>query len=277
MKLVSFETGGASHVGIVDGEDILLVTDPTWPGAHTLRAMIERGELAAAQAHATTRIPFASVALQPPVTDPPRIWCVGVNYHEHRLEVGREPTGHPTIFTRTPQSQVGHGVAFKVPAISTDLDYEAEIAIVIGKGGRNIAEADAFDHVAGYSCYNDATIRDWQRHTTQWIPGKNFEDIGSFGPWLVTPDEMPPLDQIRVTARLNGKIMQEAMATDMIFSIPEIIAYVSTFTTLLPGDVIATGTPGGVGAKRTPPVWMKPGDTIEIEVTGVGILSNGIA
>ena len=132
------------------------------------------------------------------------------------------------------------------------------------------------EHVAGYSCYNDATIRDWQRHTTQWIPGKNFEGLGSFGPWLVTPDEMPPLADVSVTARLNGQVMQHAAATDMIFSIPEIIAYISAFTTLLPGDVIATGTPGGVGAKRTPPVWMKPGDTVEVEVTGVGILSNGI-
>lgn len=277
MKLVSFETGSATHVGIVDGQDVLVVTDASWPGGPTLRAMIERDELAAARAHATKRVPLAGVTLLPPVIDPPRIWCVGVNYHEHRIEVGREPTGHPTIFTRTPESQVGHGVPFKVPAISTDLDYEAEIAIVIGKGGRNIAAADALDHVVGYSCYNDVTIRDWQRHTTQWIPGKNFEGLGSFGPWLVTPDEMPPLEDMRVTARLNGQVMQEAMATDMIFSIPEVIAYISAFTSLLPGDVIATGTPGGVGAKRNPPVWMKPGDTIEIEVTGVGILSNGIA
>ena len=201
---------------------------------------------------------------------------MGVNYHEHRLEVGREPTERPTIFTRTPQSQVGHGVGFAVPAVSANLDYEAEIAIVIGKGGRNITPAAAMEHVAGYSCYNDATIRDWQRHTTQWIPGKNFEGLGSFGPWLVTPDEMPPLADVSVTARLNGQVMQHAAATDMIFSIPEIIAYISAFTTLLPGDVIATGTPGGVGAKRTPPVWMKPGDTVEVEVTGVGILSNGI-
>lgn len=277
MKLVSFENGAGPQVGIVDGDDVLIVTDAGWTGGKTLRAMIERDELAAAKAHASARVPLASVNLLPPVLDPPRIWCVGVNYDEHRREVGREPTGHPTIFTRTPQSQVGHGVPFKVPAVSTDLDYEAEIAIVIGKGGRDIAPADAFDHIVGYSCYNDATIRDFQRHTTQWIPGKNFEDLGSFGPWLVTPDEMPPLGDIRLTARLNGQIMQDAMATDMLFPIPAIIAYISTFTTLLPGDVIATGTPGGVGAKRTPPVWMKPGDTIEIEVTGVGILSNGIA
>ena len=276
MKLVSFASGSAAQVGIVDGNDILVVTDASWSGGATQRAIIERDELAAAKAHAKTRVPLASVTLLPPVIDPPRIWCVGVNYHEHRLEVGREPTERPTIFTRTPQSQVGQGVAFAVPAVSANLDYEAEIAIVIGKGGRNIAQAAAMDHVVGYSCYNDATIRDWQRHTTQWIPGKNFEGLGSFGPWLVTPDEMPPLADVSVTARLNGQVMQHAAATDMIFSIPEIIAYISAFTTLLPGDVIATGTPGGVGAKRTPPVWMKPGDTVEVEVTGVGILSNGI-
>ncbi len=281
MKLVSFAAQGATQVGIVDGDDILVVTDASWTGGTTLRALIERDELAAAKAHvqgpATKRVPLAGVTLLPPVLDPPRIWCVGVNYHDHRKEVGRDETGHPTIFTRTPQSQVGHGAPIAVPAISTDLDYEAEIAVVIGKGGRNIAQADAMGHIAGFSCYNDATIRDWQRHTTQWIPGKNFEGVGSFGPWLVTPDDMPPLEEIQVTARLNGQVMQQAVATDMIFPIAEVIAYLSTVTTLLPGDVIATGTPGGVGAKRTPPVWMKPGDTIEIEVTGVGVLSNPIA
>jgi 2-keto-4-pentenoate hydratase/2-oxohepta-3-ene-1,7-dioic acid hydratase in catechol pathway len=238
--------------------------------------MIERGELAAAKAHAKTRIALVGLKLLPPVSDPPRIWCVGVNYHEHRIETGRDPTGQPTIFTRTPQSQVGQGVAMAVPAVSEQMDYEAEIAVVIGRSGRNIAKADALDHVAGYSCYNDVSIRDWQRHTTQWIPGKNFEGLGAFGPWLVTPDEMPAPEQMRVIARLNGQVVQDAVAADMIFSISEIIAYLSTFTTLLPGDVIATGTPGGVGAKRTPPLWMKAGDVIEIEVAGVGVLSNPI-
>jgi 2-keto-4-pentenoate hydratase/2-oxohepta-3-ene-1,7-dioic acid hydratase in catechol pathway len=276
MKLVSYIVEGSAQVGIVNGDDILIITDTNWSGGKTLRALIQNDELGAAKAHATQHIPLASVQLLPPIFDPPRIWCVGVNYHEHRIETGRDPTEQPTIFTRTPQSQVGQGVPMAVPAVSDRMDYEAEIAIVIGKAGRNISEADALNHVAGYSCYNDVSIRDWQRHTSQWIPGKNFEGLGAFGPWLVTPDEMPAPDQMRVTARLNGQVVQDAVASDMIFSIPEIIAYLSTFTTLLPGDVIATGTPGGVGAKRTPPLWMKAGDVVEIEVAGVGILSNPI-
>lgn len=276
MKFVSYGSASGPQVGIVEGDEVLVVTDASWSGGQSLRAIIERGELEAASAHAKDRIALASLQLLPPVFDPPRIWCVGVNYHEHRIETGRDPTEQPTIFTRTPQSQVGQGAPLAVPAVSDRMDYEAEIAIVIGKPGRNIAEAEALAHVAGYSCYNDVSIRDWQRHTSQWIPGKNFEGLGAFGPWLVTPDEMPAPDKMSVIARLNGVVLQDAVASEMIFSIPEIIAYLSTFTTLLPGDVIATGTPGGVGAKRTPPVWMKAGDSIEIEVAGVGVLRNPI-
>ncbi len=186
----------------------------------------------------------------------------------------RDPTEQPTVFLRSPQSQVGHGVPLAVPKVSDKMDYEAEIAIVIGKAGRTIKKANAAAHIAGYSCYNDVSIRDWQRHTTQWTPGKNFEGLGAFGPWLVTPEDMPAPDQLRVMGRLNGQLVQDALAADMIFSIPEIIAYLSSFTTLLPGDVIATGTPGGVGSKRNPPLWMKTGDSIEIEVSGVGVLKN---
>jgi 2-keto-4-pentenoate hydratase/2-oxohepta-3-ene-1,7-dioic acid hydratase in catechol pathway len=276
MKLVSYEASDGPKVGVVEGDDLMVITDAGWKGGKTLRAMIENGELDAAKAHASHRVPLASVKLLPPLFDPPRIWCVGVNYHDHRIETGRDPTEQPTIFTRTPQSQVGQGAPMAVPSISERMDYEAEIAIVIGKAGRNISEANALDHVAGYSCYNDVSIRDWQRHTSQWTPGKNFEGLGAFGPWLVTPDEMPAPEAMRVIARLNGQMVQDALASDMIFSIPEIIVYLSTFTTLLPGDVIATGTPGGVGAKRTPPLWMKAGDVVEIEVAGVGILSNPI-
>jgi 2-keto-4-pentenoate hydratase/2-oxohepta-3-ene-1,7-dioic acid hydratase in catechol pathway len=276
MKFATFDSADGPQVGLVEDDKIRVVTDDSWSGGKTLRAIIERGEMVAAAAHPGQTMPLAGVRLLPPVTDPPRIWCVGVNYHEHRIETGRDPTEQPTIFTRTAQSQVGHGAALSVPTVSDRMDYEAEIAIVIGKPGRAIALADAIDHVAGYSCYNDVSIRDWQRHTTQWIPGKNFEGLGAFGPWLVTPDAMPAPDAMRVTARLNGAVVQDAVASDMIFSIAEIIVYLSTFTTLLSGDVIATGTPGGVGAKRTPPLWMKAGDTIAIEVAGVGVLTNPI-
>jgi 2-keto-4-pentenoate hydratase/2-oxohepta-3-ene-1,7-dioic acid hydratase in catechol pathway len=181
------------------------------------------------------------------------------------------------VFLRVAASQTGHLQPIVLPPESSQLDYEAEIAIVIGKGGRRITEADAWNHIAGYSAYNDGSVRDWQRHTAQFTPGKNFDRTGAFGPWLVTRGEIEDGEELLVESRLNGKVMQHATTAMMIFPIPRLIAYCSTFTTLEPGDVIVTGTPGGVGARRTPPVWMKAGDKIEIEVGKVGVLVNTIA
>ncbi|HCB74640.1 MAG TPA: 5-oxopent-3-ene-1,2,5-tricarboxylate decarboxylase, partial [Sphingomonas bacterium] len=189
----------------------------------------------------------------------------------------RAKVEHPSIFIRFADTLVAHGQPIVRPRASGDLDYEAELAVVIGKGGRAISEADALAHVAGYGCFNDASVRDWQWHTTQFAPGKNFPGTGAFGPWLVTPDEAGDLADVRVISRLNGQTMQDQPVRDMIFPIAKIIAYVSAFTALSPGDVIATGTPGGVGAKRTPPVWMQPGDRIEIDIGPIGTLSNFIA
>ena len=189
---------------------------------------------------------------------------------------GRALTEKPAIFVRMPASQVAHGQAIIRPPESERLDYEGEIAIVIGQGGRRIAEADAWSHIAGYSCYNDGSIRDWQNHTTQWTAGKNYWRTGGFGPWLVTADEIKPNQQMTLTTRLNGVELQRATTDMMIHSIPRQIAYISTFIPLLPGDVIVTGTPGGVGNKRTPQLFMKPGDTVEIEVDAVGILRNSV-
>jgi 2-keto-4-pentenoate hydratase/2-oxohepta-3-ene-1,7-dioic acid hydratase in catechol pathway len=211
------------------------------------------------------------------IPNPDKIICVGLNYQEHVVETGRDNTEQPAIFLRLPESQVGHRQPILRPRESKNLDYEAEIAVIIGTAGRRISQKDAWSHVAGYSCYNDGSVRDWQRHTIQWTAGKNFVQTGGFGPWMVTADEIPPGTTMTLSCRLNGERMQHASTEQMIFKIPKIIEYVSTWITLVPGDVLVTGTPGGVGARRTPPVWMKPGDKVEIEIDKVGILENSIA
>jgi 2-keto-4-pentenoate hydratase/2-oxohepta-3-ene-1,7-dioic acid hydratase in catechol pathway len=180
------------------------------------------------------------------------------------------------IFLRVPESQVGHGRPIVCPRESDQLDFEAELAVVIGKAGRRIAAADALSHVAGISCYNDGSVRDWQLATGQWSPGKNFPATGAFGPWMVTADELDPGTALRLRCRLNGEVMQDTTTDLMIFPIPTLIAFVSTWTTLEVGDVIVTGTPGGVGLRRDPPVWMKHGDVVEIELDGVGVLRNPV-
>jgi 2-keto-4-pentenoate hydratase/2-oxohepta-3-ene-1,7-dioic acid hydratase in catechol pathway len=217
------------------------------------------------------------VTFLPVIPHPGKIWCCGLNYGEHVREVGREPPEKPMFFLRFADSQVGHDQPIVLPAESTQLDYEGEIAVVIGKPGRRISEADSWNHIAGYACYNDATLRDWQRHTQQWAPGKNFWHTGGFGPWLTTSDEIAPNELMTLTTRLNGKVMQHATTAMMLHSIPRQIAYASTVSPLRAGDVIVTGTPGGVGARREPPIWMKAGDVIEVEIDKVGILRNRIA
>ena len=180
------------------------------------------------------------------------------------------------LFLRLAESQVGHQQPILRPRESKNLDYEAEIALVIGRAGRRISQQDSWNHIAGYSCYNDGSVRDWQRHTIQWTAGKNFARTGGFGPWMVTADEIPAGTLLTLSCRLNGERMQHASTEQMIFKIPKLIEYISSFTTLAPGDVIVTGTPGGVGARRNPPVWMKPGDKVEVEIDKVGVLVNTI-
>lgn len=278
MKLVSFSHDGAAHVGCIAGEDVVVLTGSGWSGASTLGAIFSQGQIEALQKRASVsdwRLPLDSIKYLPVVSDPPRVFCVGVNYEEHRLETGRDRAPAPIIFLRTAQSQAAHDATVVIPPVSTKIDYEGEIAVVIGKGGRQINKAAAMEHVWGYSAYNDISIRDWQTHTQQWTPGKNFDGSGPFGPWLVTSDEMPSkIEDIKLETRLNGEVMQSGHAGQMIFSIAEQIEYISTFTELLPGDVIVTGTPGGVGVKRDPQIFMKSGDIVEVEVTGVGVLSN---
>jgi 2-keto-4-pentenoate hydratase/2-oxohepta-3-ene-1,7-dioic acid hydratase in catechol pathway len=280
MKLASFRLGQAATYGIVAGDGVIDLGRRIGARYPDLKALIAHGALADAARAAEGQQPDAGtgeVAFLPPIPNPGKIFCIGLNYDEHRQESGRDKTENPSVFTRFAESQVGHRRPMLCPRESDKFDYEGEIAIVIGKPGRRIAEADAWDHVIGYSCYNDGSVRDWQRHTTQWIPGKNFVATGAFGPWMVSADEIPPGTKLTLVTRLNGTEMQRADTGMMIFKIPRLIAYCSTFAPLSAGDVIVTGTPGGVGSRREPPVWMKPGDTVEIEVSGIGTLVNTIA
>lgn len=219
---------------------------------------------------------LAGLRFAPVVPNPSRIICVGINYLEHIHEMGREKPDYPTLFTRFPDTLVGHGAAIVRPRISTQFDYEGELAIVIGKPARYVSAARALDHVAGYTCLLDGSIRDWQRHTTQFTPGKNFPDTGGCGPWLVTTDEIPDPAALRLTTRVNGEVLQQAPVSDLCFGVPRIVEYCSSFCALNPGDIIATGTPSGVGFARTPPRWLKPGDTVEVEITGIGILRHQV-
>lgn len=273
MRFISFENGGRPSWGRVEGEEIVDL-GALDDAPEDLKAAIVAGKLVGDTD--APRLSRAAVRLLPVIPNPSKILCVGHNYESHRVETGRDKTKHPSIFTRFADTLVGAHDPIIRPAVSSDLDFEAELAVVIGKGGRNIPESEAMDHVAGFSCFNDASLRDWQWHTRQFIPGKNFPGTAPFGPELVTPDEITDMDGVEVKAVLNGEVMQSATLDHMLFPIPVIIAYVSTFTPLSPGDVIATGTPGGVGAKRTPPVWMKAGDTIEVHVSGIGTIVSSI-
>jgi 2-keto-4-pentenoate hydratase/2-oxohepta-3-ene-1,7-dioic acid hydratase in catechol pathway len=276
MKLISFLRNGAPSYGAVEGDRVADFGAIAGPDEHDLVAALKLGAIPALAAEAPFDVPLNQVELLPVVTNPGKIFCVGHNYETHRQETGRAKVGHPSIFTRFADTLTPHDGPIIRPRVSTSLDYEGELAIVIGKGGRHIAEAEAMDHVAGFACANDASVRDWQWHTQQFTPGKNFPSTGGLGPWLVTPDEITDLPAVTVTTRLNGEVMQHASLADLIFPLPTIIAYLSAFTPLSPGDLILTGTPGGVGAKREPPVWMKAGDVIEVEITGVGLLKNTI-
>ena len=280
MKLASYRAGGLTGYGIVSGQGVVDLTRRLGTKYSDLRALLAAGALPEAQqagAGAAPDYQITDVHLLPVIPNPDKIICVGLNYEEHRVESGRDKTDNPVLFVRFPNSQIGANQPMLRPRESTHFDYEAEIAVIIGKGGRRISEQDSWSHIAGYSCYNDGSIRDWQRHTSQFTAGKNFPGTGAFGPWMVTADEIPPDTVMTLTGRLNGLEVQRATSEQMIFKIPALIRYISTFTELLAGDVIVSGTPGGVGAKRTPPLWMKPGDTVEIEIDKVGVLRNTIA
>ena len=279
MKLISFSNNGISSYGFVNGDDVIDLKQIFGDKAPDLKTFIAKNLIAEATAAIKIHKPtlkFSQITLQPVIPNPGQIFCIGLNYGEHVQETGREVTETPVIFLRLADSQVAHAQDIVRPPESHRLDYEAEIAIIIGKGGRRIREEDAWEHIAGYSCYNDGSIRDWQVATSQWTPGKNFYKTGGFGPWMVTSDEIKPGQVMRLQTILNGQILQDTTTDKMIHSIPRQIAYISTFIPLSPGDVIVTGTPGGVGNKRNPQIFMKPGDVCEIVVDAIGTLRNGV-
>ena len=279
MKLVSFIAAGRASYGVVqDGGvvDLGRRVGDRWP---TLRSLLVAGALADVQRLADTigpDVPMEDMEFAPVIPDPDKIICIGLNYRDHVAETGRPLTEKPALFARFAGSQIGHLRPLVKPRVSDEFDYEGELAVIIGKIGRHIPAHRALEHVAGYSCYNEASIRDWQRHTSQFLAGKSFAGTGGFGPWMVTADEIPDPSGLTLETRLNGQVVQHSTTNCMITSVPEQIAYISTMLPLLPGDVIVTGTPGGVGVKRTPPLFMRPGDVAEVEISGIGILRNPV-
>jgi 2-keto-4-pentenoate hydratase/2-oxohepta-3-ene-1,7-dioic acid hydratase in catechol pathway len=278
MKLATFSLDGNTTWGMVTEDSVLDCGASLRAKYPSLKSLIAANAYAEAAVAATTarKYPLGAVNWLPVIPDPAKILCIGLNYETHRLETGRKEAQHPAVFTRYADTQLGHDCAIVRPFVSTRLDYEGELAVVIGRHGRHISRDSAMAYIAGYACYNDASVRDWQRHTIQFTPGKNFPATGPFGPWLVTADEIPDYRRLKIETRLNGAVVQSAGLDQLIFPIPVLIEYVSTFTALAPGDVIVTGTPGGVGDKREPPLYMKAGDQVEVEIAGVGLLRNSI-
>ncbi len=279
MKLASFIKDGKATYGGVNGER-LIDLGPRF-GSHfpDLKTLIASGALTDLSSFietSTDSTPLEKAEFLPVIPNPGKIFCIGVNYADHQKEMGRGGSEHPTIFLRFPDTLVAHGQAAWVPkpGISTAVDYECELAVIIGKGGRYIGADHALDHVAGYACFNDISIRDWQRHTTQFTAGKNFPRTGALGPWMVTRDEAPDPHALAIKTRLNGEVLQDANTSQLIFRVPQLIEYLSSFTALSPGDIIATGTPSGVGFARNPPIFMKAGDIVEVDIASIGVLRN---
>jgi 2-keto-4-pentenoate hydratase/2-oxohepta-3-ene-1,7-dioic acid hydratase in catechol pathway len=283
MRLVSFEHQGAPRLGAVDGDAVVDLAEAAPDLPRELGALLRRESgLAAAAAAAKSAKTAARRALKglrllPPVGNPGKIVCLGLNYVDHAAEGGHAKPTYPSLFLRCTSSLCGHGAPIVRPRCSTSLDYEAELVAVVGRTARHVKKDKALDVIAGYSCFNDASVRDYQRKTTQWTIGKNFDATGAFGPWFVTADELPPgATGLAIKSKLNGQVMQDANTSDMLFPVDETVALLTECMTLEPGDLLVMGTPAGVGYARKPPVWMKPGDTIEIEIERVGTLSNPI-
>lgn len=286
MRFISFTHNGHAGVGWLSHAAAtefvnLSALGPQFSG--DLKSMLAHPETlkaadaAAKTAPASAHLSLSAVQLLPVIPNPGKIVCMGLNYADHAKEGGNARPEYPSFFMRGATSMVGHGSAIIRPKASQNLDYEAELAVVIGKRAKHLTDANALECIAGYSCFNDASLRDYQRKTAQWTIGKNFDGTGPFGPCLVTPEELPPgAVGLRIQSRLNGKIMQDANTKDFLWNVVESLKIITECLTLEPGDVIITGTPAGVGYARTPPVWMKPGDICEIDIEGVGILSNPI-
>ena len=281
MKLVSYRRAGKAAFGAIKEEGVIDLAS-RMPALADLAALLaddaalnEARRLVAAAA--TADFPSADVELEPVIPRPNKIICVGINYVAHAAEAGRTVGKYPVIFHRYAETLLPHGAPLIRPTISENFDFEAELAVVIGRGGSHIAPEDAMSHVAGYTCFNDASVRDWQFHTHQYGMGKNFRDTGALGPWLVTADEIPDYRELSVHGLLNGEQMQIGKLSELAFDIPALIAYVSQALDWQPGDILATGTPSGIGFKRQPPVFLKPGDTFDVVIPGIGTLSNPVA
>jgi len=274
MKLLSFAADGKEFFGAVSGgggDGIVTLNERV--GQASLRAALAAGAMDLMRKAANEAKPdrkLADVKFLPLIPQPGKILCAGVNYRAHAAEVGRELPKQPSLFIRFTDTLIGHDGAMIRPSVSDNFDYEGELALVIGKGGRHIKIENAGDHIAGYTCFVDGSVRDYQKFSV--TSGKNFPGTGPLGPWLVTADEIPDPSKLTLTTRLNGQQVQHSDTDKLIYSIPQIVAFCSDFTTLSPGDVIATGTPEGVGHGRKPPLWMKPGDVLEVEITGIGVL-----
>jgi 2-keto-4-pentenoate hydratase/2-oxohepta-3-ene-1,7-dioic acid hydratase in catechol pathway len=278
VRFISFHHQGRESYGAVEGT---FVVDLGHAGGGRFPDLRSRlldlpPEQSPAVLESYPRIALGDIHFRPVIPNPSKIICVGLNYREHVGETGRKPSEHPVLFLRLPDSQIGHLQPLVRPRVSTQLDFEGELAVIIGRPGRHIRRSEALNHVAGYSIYNEASVRDWQKHTHQYTAGKNFSGTGAFGPSLVTAEEITDPRKLALTTRLNGAIMQQASVAELIFPIEDLIAYISRITELVPGDVLVTGTPSGVGGLRTPPVWMKPGDVVEVEISQLGVLHNPV-
>jgi acylpyruvate hydrolase len=280
MKFCTYLREGEPRLAVIDEGAAIDLGD----GNCDLRRALRAGTNLAQATHAAvsgraTRMPLSSLSYAPVLPEPGKVICLGLNYHDHVWEAGREKPEYPWFFLRSASSLLGHGQAGIVPRVSAKFDFEGELAVVIGtRVPRHVSERDALQHVFGYTCFNDMSVRDFQKRTPQWTIGKNFDASGGFGPVLVTADQLPPGGvDLHIQSRLNDRVMQDASTGDMLFSVAQTITILAECLTLEPGDVISMGTPGGVGQSHTPALWMKPGDTIEVEIEGIGTLSNPIA
>jgi len=275
MKLASYLLDGEEAFGIVTDAGVITASRQAGGAHRTLREALAAGNLDAVRRTATGKpIELADVKFLPLIPQPDKIVCVGINYRDHAAETGRAVEPQPQIFMRVTNTLLGHGDALVRPSVSECFDFEGELAVVIGKRGRYVPAAKALDYVAGYTCFVDGSVRDFQKHAV--AAGKNFPATGPLGPWMTTANEIPDPSKLTLSTRLNGKEMQHSGLDMLINTVPQVIAYVSTVTPLEPGDIIATGTPAGVGHKRNPPLWMKPGDTLEVEISGIGTLRNPV-
>lgn len=283
MKLVSFLQDGQPCIGLVRGDELVDLSKADSGLPRCMKALLEMGpeglERVRTCAEAPATLALEDARLLPPVSHPEKVICVGVNYADHAAESGMEPPSEPVIFNKFPTTLRAHGDEIVLPALSSEVDYEAELVVVVGAGGKHIKKEQALDHVAGYTCGNDVSARDWQKGKPggQWLLGKSFDSFGPTGPVLVTADEIQDPGMLAIRCRLNGQTMQDSCTDQLIFPVDELIAYVSSVATLKPGDLLFTGTPPGVGMARSPAVFLQPGDQVEVDIERIGLLRNSVA